>query len=77
MRLLCHLLINIPPNLPGPKSRAAHYTYRAAAMGLPIEPGVTFLLTRAGGRGLHSSTILLYESTICGIGWAHDFPPDC
>jgi len=27
-----------------------------------------------GGRGLHSSTILLNVSSFCGIRWAHDFP---
>jgi len=27
------------------------------------------------GRGLHSSTLWLNVSTVCGIRWAHDFPP--
>jgi len=44
---------------------AAHYAYRAGSMQLPVEPGVTFVLTRAGGRDAQAHAMKMQRMEEC------------
>lgn len=57
---------------------AAHYANRAVQMQLPVEPGVTFILTRAGGKDAQAHAMKMRRQEECmhiNNGVAAPMPP--